>query len=216
MNLKKRKIIAREFLILLLVVVLGFIAFACTYPYNYFLNSSVSKLNSEIISQEKQLDSIEEPYKNKIAEQKRVYEGWMKNDKLDRSAYRDFREHWARLEYLHKQDSISFKYNNVWNKVVIDHLKNMGFTNASQLNEFIGANSITEIDNKTETKSKQLKDKIFNLREKYRNKKEEILHFDDQMDFALIILLFGGILAFPIRFLIYGVRWSINTLKTKE
>jgi len=216
MNLKKRKIIAREFLILLLVVALGLIAFACTYPYNYLINSSVSKLNSEIISYEKKLDSIEEPFKNKIAEQKRVYEGWMKNDNLDRNAYRDFREHWARLEYLHKEDSISFKYKNVWSKVVIDHLNNMGFTSANQLNEFIGANTIIEIDKNTQAKSKQLKDKIFNLREKYNNKKEEILEFDDQMNFALIIMLIGGILAFPIRFLIYGVKWSINTLKTKE
>ncbi len=213
-NLKKRKIIAREFLILLLVVVLGLIAFACTYPHNYFVSSSVSKLHSQIILHEKQLDNIEDPDGNKIAEQKRVYEGFMKN--FDKNTYRNFREHWARLEYLHKKDSITFKYDNVWSGYVKNHFNKMGFTNASQLNEFIRANSIIKIDKNTRLKIKQLKDEIFNLKEKYRSENENLLQFDDQMNFALIIALIGGILAFPIRFLIYGVMWSINTLKTNE
>ena len=216
MNKKQKKIIAREFLILICCLLIAILAFACTYPYNYFVNSSISKLDSEIKVLENQIDSIQEPFRKKIAEQKRVYSEWMNNDRLDKNAYSDYRAHWARLEYLHRKDSIPFKYKNVWSKVVIDHLQNMGFSTSNELDEFIATNSISEIDKTAQTKSKPLEDKILKLREKYRQKKGDVLYYDDQLNFSLIVLLFASIIAFPLRFLIYAIKWSFKTLKDEN
>lgn len=213
MNNKRKKIIAREFLILVGCLLGALIGFICTYPYNYFTNSNIAELNKEIRIVELKIDSIQRPIQKKISEQKRVYKEWMNNDGLDKTAYADYREHWARLEYLQKEDSIQFKFKNVWVKVVIDHLKNMGFSNSNELSEFIATNSISEYDKNLQTKSKPLVDEISELREKCRDKKGDVLSFNDQLDFSLVVLLFVGIIAFPFRYLIYAIKWSLRTLK---
>ena len=213
MNKKQKKIIAREFLILICYLLIAILTFICTYPYNYFLKSGISKLDRETKALESKVDSFQQPFKKKIAEQKRVYSGWMDNEALDPNAYSDYKVHWERLEYLHKKDSISFKYKNVWGKVIIDHLQNMGFSTSKELNGFISKNSMTEIEKTAQKKSTRLEAKILNLREKYEQKKLSVLSFNNQLEILLIFLVFSGFIVYPLRFLIYCTKWSLKTLK---
>jgi hypothetical protein len=127
MKTNHKKIVAREFLILICCLFIALIAFICLYPYDYFKTSKIENLNNEIVIIEKQIDRIQKPIENKISEQKRIYSEWMNNDEVSQTLYSNYRELWERLEYVHKADSINYKWNNVWAEPVINHLKKFGF-----------------------------------------------------------------------------------------
>jgi hypothetical protein len=58
MNLKTQKIIAREFLTLLIVIGLGLFGFLCTYPYNFYKNQEIGNFDKRIGKLQSGLDSI--------------------------------------------------------------------------------------------------------------------------------------------------------------
>ncbi len=58
MNIQTKKIIAREFLILLIVIGLGIIGFLSIYPYNLYRNKQIEDLSNIINRKQKGIDSL--------------------------------------------------------------------------------------------------------------------------------------------------------------
>lgn len=58
MKLYFKKIIAREFLILIVVIAIGVISFSLTFPYNFYLKSNEKRNISEIEVKSQQLDTL--------------------------------------------------------------------------------------------------------------------------------------------------------------
>jgi len=62
MNIKTRKIIAKELLFLFTVMILGIIGFSCTYPYNFFKEHQIGRLNDSI----KRIQNISDSLNNAL------------------------------------------------------------------------------------------------------------------------------------------------------
>jgi hypothetical protein len=74
MKLKTKKIIAREFLILTIVLASGIITFLLTFPYNYYQESNEKTIFSEIAIKSKQLDLLYSSAKKNIKMDEEVIE----------------------------------------------------------------------------------------------------------------------------------------------
>ena len=214
MKLNRKKIIAREFLLLFSCFIISGIAYVGTYPYNYVIELKADKLEKSIIPLTVEIQSIEKPINAKLSKQKWFYEKWQENSNLvDYDSISDF---WKRLEYLHKEDSIEYKWNNVWGKPVLDFNRSLGFKSPSQLDKFINDNSLDNNELNTLKKADPLKSKLVEIENQIRDKKNKMLELKDQLNFALLFLIITGIIAFPIRFLYNAIRWSVRTLNQKE
>ncbi|MCR9066736.1 MAG: hypothetical protein NXI00_22390 [Cytophagales bacterium] len=214
MKLNKKRIIAREFLLFLGCVLISSLAFIGTFPYNYSIDSKIDKFEKDIIPLTITIDSLETPFNAKVSMQKRFFEEWQKN--TDLADYKDYNEIWQRLEYLHKKDSIEYKWNNVWANTLLEFYRSVGFKNPSQLDKFIKDNSLNDSELKIATETETVRVKVANFESQINNYKNEILDIDDQLNFAFIFLIITGVITFPIRYLFYSVKWSLRTLKQKE
>lgn len=215
MKLNKKKIIAREFLLFLGCVLISSLAFIGTYPYNYSIDSKIDKLEKDIIPLTIAIDSLEKPFNAKLSKQKWFFEEFQKNTVLKQS-YRDSKELWQRLEYLHKKDSIEYNWNNVWNNALLDYNRSVGFKNPTQFDKFIKDNSLNDSELKIATNTETVRVKVANFESQIPKLWHKILDIKDQLNFALIFLIITGVIAFPIRYLFYSVKWSIRTLKQKK
>ena len=66
MKLDTKKIIAREFLTLIIVFFIGLIIFFCTYPYNAFKQMQIEEQAIEISKKTKLADSLSLSFKTKL------------------------------------------------------------------------------------------------------------------------------------------------------
>jgi hypothetical protein len=144
MNLKTKKIIAREFLVFIISLSIGIIAFLGTYVYNSFYQRQIDNINQQISAKELLADSISNAY-FKTPTQEPMYRQY-------------------------------YRYNNALIKVSneIDALKN-----SDELNRLV---------------SKKL-------------------NFDNQLHFGFIVFLISIFVLFIIRYVFYGIKWSIRTIK---
>jgi len=214
MKLNRKKIIAREFLLLLSCFLISGIAYIGVYPYNYVIRLKVDKLEISINPLTDEIQSLEKPVNAKLSKQKWFYDENLKRDAT--SGYNSYSELWKRLEYLQKSDSIIFKWNNIWDTDLKNLIKEIGFNNVKDFDKFISDNSLKTDELKTIEKVDSIKTEIANIKSQIRIIENKGLDIKDQLNFALLFLLITGIIAFPIRYLIYSIKWSIRTLNQKE
>lgn len=98
----------------------------------------------------------------------------------------------------------------------MDFTRSIEFKNPTQFDKFIKYNSLNDSELKVATETETVRVKVANFESQINNYKYKILDIDDQLNFALIFLIITGVIAFPIRYLFYSVKWNIRTLKQKE
>jgi hypothetical protein len=216
MKLTTRKIIAREFLMFILVVLIGLISFLVTYPYNYYRNSQVENLNAQITIRTNLKKSLPETYITKKENQ-----DWFYNKHIEEfgNVYKTYtsEELWKRLEKLAKSDSIIIRWDKVWSKdnQTINFFNRIGFSNPIKLHDFIKTNSFNKSELKNESKYETLDNEISTLNNSKIDNNDKVLSYNMQIDifkYSLIVCLF---VLFGLRYLYYAVRWSLKTLKEK-
>lgn len=211
MRLTTKKIIAREFLALLLVLLFGMIIFLCIYPYNAFVENKINGISNEINSKSKEIDRLSYKYKSKLDYKNLLYENW-NNTELEKYPKEVFLK---RLDNLEKHDSIDYKWKNTWDSSVVLFFKNTGFKNPYELKVFIKNNRLTENENFNFKKANKLKSVISKLNKEKEEAIKNKFSDSEQMNFTLYSILLISIFTFVIRYLFYGVKWSFKTLKEK-
>jgi hypothetical protein len=172
------------------------------------------KLNKTIDQKKRQANSLSENYENKIKQHQWFYDEQAKA--YDVSFYENAEFLWHELEEIHHSDSIEYKFNKVWDKVIIEVLNKLGFTNSAEFNEFVSANIITQTDMRNFREAKAVREEISNLYKDKRNLRSEILSLDEQINFGYKTLFVILILLYPVRYLFLLVRWSFQTIKQKD
>ena len=215
MKLSRKKIIAREFLILLTCVLASTIAFLGTYPYNGAIDSRITKMEKEIEPLKSKADSLTDKISVKQEKQE-----WFFNENVDRYGpdigYATYTDLWNRLEEVQKADSIVYKWNNLWSSDLIKIIKEIGFKDGKEFNQFVAKYSLTDKEIQDKSKADPITNEIKNIESKIRTENYKLMNFDDRLEFSLICLIIFGVLAFPLRYLFYSIKWSIKTLKQKE
>lgn len=210
MNIKTKKIIAREFLYGILFLLLGVGLYYSTYPYNYYLKNKKNVKATEINKLKSHRDSLESTFKEKKSTQEWFYKQVM----TEYDVYNVNRVDvlWNRFMEISDNDSIEIKWKGKWKEDDITlFFESIGFYSPDSLDNFIRRYSYS----KSELSAIQ---KVENIDREIKLLKNDLnsirfLSNNDKIVFvrkSLFILLF---LLFILRYAYYGTKWSIKTLK---
>lgn len=215
MKLSIKKIIAREFLILTTLILFSVLFGLCIYPYNAFRKLQIDSLESEISAKKKEMDSLTFMYNKKLTKQKEFFnesfEALSSEYQLDSSEAT-----WKGLAKSYHSDSIIYFYEKKWDAKVVNFLNSKGFNDGRAFEKFVGENLLNKNDSINYLKSKKVDQNITELKNQSNQLYKKILSSREQIDFSLLIFKILFLIAFPLRFLILGIKWSINTIKQKE
>lgn len=213
MKLKIKKLIAREFLLLILAIGIGFVAFSCTYLFNFYQQSKSQNISNEIRAKETIADSLVRPFNNKIKQHEWFYN--QNNEKIDLSGslYDSPERLWNILNELALKDSIRIKFRTVWTPELKKILSDIGFDNPEKLKSFIDENRLTIEDSSKYEQAKNIRTEINLLRNKIGVHDSKILSINAQIELGFWTFCISFILLFAIRYIVYAIKWSLNTLR---
>lgn len=217
MQLRAKKIIAREFLAILSCILVSSIYFFGVLIYNYRLDSQIEDTTIKIQKRNNLIDSLVAPFKNKLENQEWFYdesENKVIQDRYKSSGSPD--QLWERLSYLYKADSIVYKWDNIYKKNVKDGLREIGFKNGNEFNLFIKENSLSDSESEVYTRVQLIKEEITSLDTKVSDIEQNKFDHEEQIGSTLLILLIIGLVIFPLRYIVYAICWSYRILKQKE
>lgn len=214
MQLKFKKIIAREFMVTLGCLLIGCLFIFAIQIYNYRLDSQQGDIFSEKYVKIHLVDSLTKPYKPKLDNQEWFFE--KAKFYYAQGDYENSDQLWTRLAYLFQTDSVINKWENVWDNSLKEVLQEIGFENGKAFNSFIEINSLSDEESKSFEEVRTINEEIYQLNEKSKYIGFRKFDYDDQVESTSILLLIIGTICFPIRYLIYAIRWSYQVLKQKE
>jgi hypothetical protein len=216
MKLTTKKIIAREFLTLTLVLTIGLISFLCTYPYNAFKRKQVENKSAIISEKTKLTDSLSISYKTKLDKQNWFFEKFSNHyDLSDDTTFDERYEIWKKFDNWALKDSINYRWEHEWGGENTSFLKSIGFPNPKSLQSFIEKNRITKMDSSNFNSSLAINSEIALLSKSKNDNDSKILSYSEQIEFGLKALIICFIILFGFRYLFYSLKWSIKTLKQK-
>jgi hypothetical protein len=213
MQLKTKKLIAREFIFFIITALLVLITFACTYFYNYTQNSNATKFDAVILNRTAMADSLAKPYKTKLKNQQWFYDKNNEIVDLKNTEFNSPSKLWQRLDYLAAADSIKIKIDSFWTPEIKALLVTIDFDNPEKLTAFIDKNRITQDDSTDYNKSVLTTADVGKLKKERALYSAKILSTNQQFQFTLWISLIFFIALFGLRYLFYAIRWSIKILK---
>jgi hypothetical protein len=217
MKLTTKKILAREFLTLTLVITLGLISFLCTYPYNAIKRNQIENKSIKISEQTKLADSLSFSYKSKHNKQNWFFEKLSNQyDLSDDTTFDERDEIWKRFNSWTLKDSINYKWEYIWSGEITTFFKSIGVQNSNSLQSFIENNTITKTDSSNFNTSLAINAEIAMLSKSKKENKGKIFLYNEQKEFGLKAIYICFIVFFGIRYLFYSIKWSLKTLKQKS
>ncbi len=197
-------------------MVIGLICFLSTFPYNSFKNQQIKNLNGEIDQKRTLSDSLSKSYSTKIQNQEWYFKKL--NDEFNLGELNTIEKWWNHSVQLAKYDSISIRWKGIWSqdKSVIKYFNKIGFLNDVSLQRFIITNTIDKFDIENKTKADNLQKEIAQIESKQKNVANSILTHEDQLSFSMMALIILSSVSFGLRYLYYGIKWSLKTLKQKS
>ncbi len=215
MNLKTKKIFAREFLLLIVAAAIVLVSFSCTYLYNSYQRTKSQKIATEITTHEFIADSLSKPFDTKTKQHELLYQKFNDNKNVYPTDFISFEKHtWEPLNKLALQDSIKTKYDK-WDILFKNILSDVGFNTSEELQEFITRNRITTGDSLNYQKAKDNRKEKILLESKKSDFDSNICSFKNQVDVGTWAFGLSLLILFACRYLYYAIKWSVNTLRQK-
>ncbi|MDB9755927.1 hypothetical protein OAB20_06545 [Winogradskyella sp.] len=214
MKLNRKKIIAREILIVVACALVFGLTFIGTIPYNYVIKSRIDNLKTTSQSLSDSIRMVQVNFLTKIDKQKEFLEiskskGWLTENE-------NYKEYWARLYKSVEKDSFKYKWD-TFSASFKDELKDeVGFETAFDFENYIKTNSLTPNELELNYIAEKVIDERQTIEDKIQTEKYKLMDVEDRLQFSLLGLFIAGVFAFPLRYLFYAIKWSIKTLKQKE
>ncbi|MFM1773000.1 MAG: hypothetical protein RLZZ71_2142 [Bacteroidota bacterium] len=215
MKQNQKKIIAREFLILVACASVFGLAFISTILFNYVIELRIEKLKTISQSLSDSTNKVQIHFLPKIDKQSRFFEiskanGW-------HTSQLTCEEFWTRLQNLNERDSVKFKWENEWSsgfkKEIYDQL---GFKNASDFEIYIENNSLTQNELEERLNAEKIGEEREIIERKILTENYNLMDSVDRLEFSFMCLMTIVVLSFPLRYLFYAIRWSFKTIKQKD
>lgn len=210
MNHRYKRIIAREFLVIVSVLSIAGLLFLSTFLYNLYITNKILQNSAALTSNQVKLDSLNKYFHRKQSNQKWFY------DQFDLPAPNNPQKTFDRLYQILKRDSLRDKWNHEWkNTQLTKALNELGFETSDEFGKFINSNHISNADKNTYKTFKKLTIENHKLKSENEKFSKNIFTPEQRTNFfwnALFLLLS---VAFIMRYLFYGVMWSISMLKHK-
>lgn len=212
MKYSQKKLFAREFLILVFCILTGLLTFIGTFFWNYYYNTEIESLNTDLELIDDQVFELETQRNQKLDKQKDLFTRFYQSD-INNNYYSNYYTFWDKLESINRSDSLSYYWDD-WDKETVAFFKENDFENSEQLKEFIQKNSLNDIEKSNYEKIRELlyEEKPF-IREIIKEKRSKILDYNK----LILKVFFTSLLVlFPIRYLILMTVWSIKMIWSKN
>ena len=208
MELKSKKLLAKEFVILIITLFLGVIFYSILFLYNLQLTKQVNSIKGEIQLQREVADSLNSIIDAKIQKQKWFYKEISKVS--DVSRFKNYEDFWQRVSFLAQKDSLKFRWSNQYTKSDIENFRRIGFHDADSLQKFALYNEITkqEIEEKS-----RLAILIGSLEIELYEIDQILMSSKDQFRISRIFLFCLLLIVFLLRYIFKGLVWSYKILK---
>jgi hypothetical protein len=215
MELKIKRIIAREFLVLITVLAIGIISYLSTYPYNSSKRQQEGILANKINQIEKGIDSLRiteiEIERNILLDDAQIKLLWEFDQKEGR--HLTLPELTELLNSFESRKSYFDEFNNSMKFKSYDEFIELIQTENSKTefkNRKIQYNSMFAKELKVrEQQLKTLKDSSIETRKSILTKSEQF-----KLSFSAIMTSFA--LLFLVRYFVYATLWSLATLRAKN
>lgn len=213
MNINTKKLLAREFLILILCLSIGILYFLAVYPYNYFRQSQINSLTKEISEKKSLSYSLSKSIRQKTEKQYWYTYKYKSKFDIEEDAAKLRNEMWNYLEKLSKSDSLKIKWQNSLNKDLVAFDIELGFDTPEKFQSFIVDNIISQDDIEKNQKSIKVDSEINMLYKKIEDNSKKIIDVTNQLKGSYCAFFISAIIFFLLRYIFYGINWSIKTLK---
>jgi hypothetical protein len=215
MEIKHKKIIAKEFLFLLVTIIISLVTLFCCYGYNLFIESEIDKSNE---------------IKNSLIENRKIINHNLDSQKiiqlelLTKYCNRFYPEYnnskinyihsdwWNILQKYRNADTAKFYWNTKWRKELVLFHQEYGFKNSKDFSNFVTKNTVTKSDSVFLKEFNNKLRGIYSKNKKLNNKKISNKKIEQYFYNSLIICL---LTLFIGRYLIVGFIWSRKVLKQK-
>jgi hypothetical protein len=216
MKISIKKILAREFLFLTLLGVLGFCFFLLMFAYNIVKHRQVERYKRDVQQKTLIIDSISKPYRTKIFNQEWYFEKL--NGQFDLGHLKKSETFWSHSALQAKNGSILLLWNGKWKKEksILDFFYGIGFLTADSLQSFIVNNTLNKTDFSNKLKAGKLKKDVLEIDRRQKKVEAKILTCDQRISFFKNFLIVLGLILFGLRYTYYGITWSITTLKNEH
>ena len=210
MNKKLRKIIAKEFLILVSSLFLILILFICVYPYNDFQKSKINQTDKIILSKQRSLDSLDS-----IKTLHRLYKYKLKKIRIKGHSLnnKQIDTFFATFYNVYKKDSVIYNWYNDWDIELKNVWGSIGIKSGEQLKDFY-----VKYDMLDKTKDiNQINQDIIKLdAKKFELEQKGFFSELEKTNLFKKITFFVLSITFILRYLYYSIIWSIKTIRQNE
>ena len=116
MTTRQKRIIAREFLILISVFALEIIFYCFIYFYNSYQTNKIEILEESTLRKNKSINVLMLPIDKKMEKQSWFFRQVSSEFDISNSMYARLETFWPVIERVAKKDSTEYRWNNKWNR----------------------------------------------------------------------------------------------------
>lgn len=205
MHIQVKKIIAREFLMLLGCFIIVTLTFIVLLILNFNYNRKIIKSETLIAKHYQIQDSLSKEFAKEAQQQVAFTKHVNGSLSAEYAAYSNL-ELWNRFKDLVKKDSLENKWNS-WDTAHKNPFLTYHINSAHELETFINKN----IPNLS---LQNYNDSVLRSFGRIKSKQEEqVFTQEEKSHYSLIAFLIAFSLLIGLRYLIYGIKWSLKTLK---
>ena len=216
MKLTTKKIFAREFLTLILILVLTGLFILIIYSYNAYKQTKIDSIRETINFQNKKSDSLSNQYNEKLSAQRVFFVALTSEFSITDPEQNSSDKTWKILRDSYYSDSMAIKFEKNWDAKLVSFLKSKGYESGNTFENFVGKNILTKDDSINFQKSDKINQSISGLEKNINNYHYQIISSDEQLRLSLWVLVILLIIIYPLRFLLIGIKWSIKTIKQQD
>jgi hypothetical protein len=215
MQHKVKKVIAKEFLLLIVIIVIGIICLSFTLLNNLYFEKKAENLQIEIKQKNREVINLVNPLYSKIKQRNWFYNQLNNRANLYKSKYNTPSKLWKRFDELALSDSLLIRYETKWTPSTKIMFAEMGFNIPDQLQKFIVTNRINSTDNLKNKEAENIKKEVVIQKMQVETYHSKILSSEGQNQYLLWSMFISFLALFILRYIYYGIKWSINILKEK-
>jgi hypothetical protein len=215
MKLTSKKILAREILVLAIVFAIGITTFLLTFLYNSFKTNKERIFTSEIATKTHLLDSLnlsDQGINNKITINDRAFKVLHEFDSIN-GRHLPYQELKLLIANSKERKSYFDEYNDKMEFKSFAEFEELIQTDQSKI-EF-NKNQL-QLDSIKASKVTPLQDEIAKLKKNKNISTKSIMTKEEQYQFSLWIMIISSVFLILLRYVYYGISWSISTLRTQE
>ncbi|MFP5082175.1 hypothetical protein [Pedobacter sp. JCM 36344] len=211
MNLQAKKTIAREFILLILMTLIGIAFFLCTFLYNFYTENQVNQKDQEIKSKTLIADSLSNVFDKHKKKQSWIYDKLIEEFNVDNNYTQE--KAWNQLLKVAKSNNTRIKWTTTWVSDLTPFLKKIGFNTPESFQSFILKYEISSDVTRNKQLAIELKRETSTLNKEKIILQEKILNIDKQINLGIGAFVICFVIIFFMRYIYYGIRWSVKTLK---